>query len=282
MPDNQAPHQPFGAAPPYDYFAMLERALEPLDVTQTAGLLAVLRRLLMLVFADYVEAEAGNPVDHHLFVLRHMVSIACFEKYSDTELLRAAAIAMLHDVAPVEKIPRGRVAELTIRDPKAGEALEVRRKSNRTLHMREGSAMAQKRLLQLNHSFSEVVFSEEDIEVICEVIRIHDNPSIDIPIPTTMAGLSSRMAQIYKLAAAFREADRLWMITIRGVYVDIEREAKSLEDPELFRKQLEANLERFRDERKLYSESDGPFQDEEMFFRTAGGYTLLQNLLSEI
>ena len=141
--------------------------------------------------------------------------------------------------------------------------------------------MAQERLLQLNHSLGEGVFSEEDIEVVCEVIRIHDNPTINIPITIDLMP-KIHGPQIYKLAVAFREADRLWMITIRGVYVDLEREGKSLEDLELFRTQRDANLERYRDERKLYSESDGPFQDDEMFFRAGGGYALFKSLLREI
>jgi hypothetical protein len=206
-PGASAPRNDVGGNPQYDYLEMLGHALAPLDVGQRTHVVSILERLVMLVFADWIEAEAGNPVDHHLCVLHHMMLIAAAEEYPDSELLRAAAIALLHDLAPIEKITKTMVKELLTLNPEAGAALEVRRISSRTLHMREGSARAQRRLLQLNHSLGRVVFSATDIETICEVIRIHDNPSIGIPIPGSD-----------KLAVAFREADRLWMVTMRGLF----------------------------------------------------------------
>jgi predicted NBD/HSP70 family sugar kinase len=258
-------------AAPDKHFEMLEWALEPIGPERAAKLLPALRRLLMLVYRDYHAARAGNPPDHHLFVLRHIMIIAAGERFSDAELWRVAAIAMLHDVSNVEKITKGMVAELRQIDPNAAAALEVRRKSNRTLHMREGSSKAQRMLLELNESLGEAVSSAEDIEAICDVIRIHDNPSLDIPIPGSN-----------RLAVAFREADRLWMVTIRGVRCDVIRKGKNPEDRELFHNQIDENLTRYREERLFYSDSEGPFTVEGMFFRTATGGRLLRDLLNEI
>jgi len=67
-------------------------------------------------------------------------------------------------------------------------------------------------LTELNAVSDRVVFDAVDIDTICDAIGVHDNPSIDKPIPASNT-----------LSVAFREADRLWMLTPAGVLADLAR-----------------------------------------------------------
>jgi len=253
--------------------AMVERTLSVLKEKQAGELTHTLLTLFKMIYADLQSAVIGNPIEHHPVVLGHMMEIAKEEKSPYIPFRRAAALALLHDVSPVEKITTQMVADFRKKSPEKADALELKRQQNRILHMREGCAIAHRRMLQLNESTGRVVFDAGDIDAVCEVIRIHDNPSLDIPIPRTNW-----------LAVAFREADRLWMITEEGILADLRRKGKDLNDPALYLAQLNSNVERFKDERSLYrpiESTEGPFCDDETFFRTKGGYKIFLRLLKE-
>ena len=183
------------------------------------------------------------------------------------------------------------------KDAARGNALELERQQNRILHMREGSAKAHRYLLKLNADLGKVVFDANAIDTVCEVIRIHDNPSLDLCIPRRNW-----------LAVAFREADRLWMLTHLGVLADLARKEDSVKNAQTddafrdefcqayaaqieanetrivnrsYRTQLEKNIRRFREERVLYypyEPYEGPFCDNQTFFRTATGYAMYKQL----
>jgi hypothetical protein len=225
--------------------------------------------LFTLSFDDLKSAEIGNPIEHQVIVLQHMMEIAQDENLN---ILVAGAIALLHDIAPVEKI---RTADVALEvDDSQKNVLEQKRKQNRILHMREGSEIAYRKLLLVNEYLGSGAFRDEDIDQVCEVIRIHDNPSINIPIPKENI-----------MAVAFREADRLWMLSEVGFFHDIQRDAsktgKQGEINQLAAYRLNHVLERYREERKLYSSEQGPFQDNDLFFRTKAGYRIYCRYLED-
>ncbi len=83
------------------------------------------------------------------------------------------------------------------------------------------------------------------------------------------------------MMVAFREADRLWMLSPDGLKTDLMRKGiKMPSDVEIIR-QFEHNLNRFKDERNLYDPSDGPFMDSETFFRTQEGREICQQYQTE-
>ena len=225
--------------------------------------------LLALIYEDLRKATIGNPIEHHFKVLDHMVEITVQERRSAPIVARGAALSLLHDVSAVEKITKEMVVDARERSEEEAEALELRRKQNRILHMREGSATAHRMLLDLNEALGRIVFDAEDIDEICEVIRIHDNPSLDIPI-----------ARDNWLAMAFREADRLWMVTEEGICADLLRKNKPVEDAACL-KQLDHNVTRFKDERALYKSPDEKFVDAETFFRTQSGHAIFVRLRNQ-
>ena len=276
---------------PEKYRRMIDDALAPLGEKRAEEIRPMVWALFAMIYDDLQKAVVGNPVEHHPIVLRHMIEISKGEKspYIPTE--QAVALGLLHDISAVDKITTQMVNQLRQEDTGKGEALELKRQQNRILHMREGAGMAHRRLLHLNESQGRIVFDAEAIDRVCEVIRIHDNPSLDIPIP-----------RANWLAVAFREADRLWMLTHEGILADLTRKKVGTDDPEAFRvaydeelksnqqkiaapqsywKQLESNIERFREERSLYRPVEGiegPFCDDETFFRTKTGYGIFHRL----
>lgn len=232
----------------------------------------LVEQLIELAVGDLVRAKIGNPLVHHPIVMGHMLEIAAAEPPDAIPFHRAAALALLHDISAVPKITTQMVAEMRLEDPERADALELARHQHRILHMREGSAMAHRILLECNRHFGRSVFVADDIEAVCEAIRIHDNPTLDIPIPREDW-----------FATAFREADRLWMVTPEGIQVDLVRNDRDPSDPAACLEQLHKNVARFKKERSLYPDEDteGPFFDDETFFRTDGGGRLFNRLLGE-
>lgn len=253
-----------------DYNTFINEIIQPLKNDKTCLRGEVFRYLFLLSFDDLKAAELGNPLIHHLIVLKHVITIAQEE---DLNLLQAGAIAILHDIAPVEKI---RKADLIIENSeKDKKSFEEKRKQNRISHMREGSVLAKRKVILLNEYLGGNLYTDKDIEIICNVISIHDNPSIDIPIPKDN-----------RMAVAFREADRLWMLSDEGFECDLQRDMKNIskisDNEELASKRLKHIIRRFQEERELYnSNNDESFQHDKLFFRTKSGYQIYLKYLHE-
>jgi hypothetical protein len=255
------------------YRGMIDQALAPLGQEKAGEISLMVWALFEIVYPDLLKTIDGNPIEHHPVVLGHMIEIAKGEMSPYIVPIQAAALALLHDISPVERITTQMVRKAREEDPAKGAALELKRQQNRILHMREGSAMAHRRMLATNDLLSGVAFDAETIDIVCEAIRIHDNPSLDIPIPRGNW-----------LAVAFRESDRLWMITHDGILADLKRKDKRADDLAAYGAQLDWNLDRFCEERSLYrplEPTEGPFCDDETFFRTKTGYALYRRLRGE-
>ena len=251
------------------YHKLLNDIIKPLQSDESTLGGEIFRLLFLLSFDRLKQAELGNPLDHHLIVLKHVIEIAQKENLS---ILLAGAIAILHDIGPIKKI---RVADVeTEENVDQKNLLEQQRRQSRTLHMREGSALAQKKLLLLNEYLGKIFYDDKVIDTVCEVIRIHDNPSLDIPIPKEN-----------HMAVSFREADRLWMLSDEGFACDLHRDAEKIKGNvdfiALASKRLEHVIKRYQEERNLYSVTNGPFQDEKLFFRTTAGYQLYQQYIQD-
>jgi len=244
--------------------------------------------LFLLVYPELSSklALAENPVEHHLCVLENMMRIGASESVDPIRqgqnppsqrivLKRAAALSLLHDIAPVGKISKRQIDELEQQAQQETDAakkreleqkaamLKLRQQESRTLHMRMGAALAQERLLQLNQLFGEVVFSQQDIEEICEVIRIHDNPTLRKPI-----------SRDNWIALCFREADRLWMVTREGILADLNRERKEVTE-EAIKIRARQNRDRHREEQRDCYPND-PTCMNGTFYRTKTGYAIYE------
>jgi hypothetical protein len=251
------------------YDRLLRDILKQLQLYNSNPEKEIFHLLFILSFDKLKNAEITNPIEHHLIVLKNMIIIS---KEENLNLFVAGAIAILHDIWPIKKI---RVADVeTEEDTDKRKLLDQQRIQNRILHMRKGSALAKRQLLLLNKYLGKVIYTDKDMDTVCEVIKIHDNPSIGIPIPKEN-----------KITAAFREADRLWMLSTEEFAFALFRDSREMEDNTVNRslasKRLEYVLKRYQQERNLYSNEDGPFQDNKLFFRTKAGYRLYQQYLLE-
>lgn len=251
------------------FHELLDNILSPLQSDSSTLGGEIFRLLFVLSFGRLRAADIGNPLEHHLIVLRHMIEIS---KEENLSTLVAGAIAILHDIGSVKKIRVADIKAETNLDKK--RLLEQQRIQNRMLHMREGSALAQRQLLLLNEYLGKSFYEDRDIDIVCEVIRIHDNPSVGIPIPKEN-----------HLAVAFREADRLWMLSDEGFRCDLRRDADNIKGDvdivELAPKGLEHVIKRYQEERNLYGVKEGTFQDDRLFFRTKAGYRIYLHYVQE-
>ncbi|NUQ64018.1 MAG: HD domain-containing protein [Pirellulales bacterium] len=247
------------------HLAMIRQALAVVDAqSMPPRLPAALPLLFDGVYSELEKGIEQNPIEHHLVVLKHAMEIAVSCGFDEDALKRAAAIAMLHDIAPVRKVTSQAVAESQrIHGDVAAASLEELRRSLRIRHMEQGAEQARTQLLRFNRSSSEEYFNSADIDAICGVIAIHDNPSVGIPIPSGDL-----------LAVVQREADRLWMVTLAGVETDLRRAGKDPANPVLRKEQVQWNIDDFRKERKVYNESAERFCDAETFFRTKAGWEI--------
>jgi len=224
---------------------------------------------------ELLHDDVDNPPIHHTTVLLHMMEIAKGlsgrGEFDWKQVKQAAAISILHDICPVARVTKEMIDKASEQER---PALQKKRKESVPVHMREGAKMARAKLVELNRQMP--VFSAQDIDAICAIIAIHDEPKLNTKIPRDNL-----------MAVAFREADRLWMVTPAGVRSDLARKQKkdSTVDPDDPNEQLAQaghNIERFKEERTIYDASaDGPFQDTLTFFRTQEGFSIYKRYLGQ-
>ena len=248
---------------------LLRAGLAPLPPTDQATLLSVLDPLFESLLTDdaLLHDDVDNPLSHHTTVLAHILEIAVGEQFSWKDTWRAAAIAILHDLQPAPKITRERRAAAAT--PREKAELELENLKNRIIHMGLGCVKAREKLLALNETLGRAAATAADIDAITSVIAIHDLPSINLPIPAQA-----------QLAAAFREADRLWMLSPPGILADLARQHNAAPTHDDCLAQVRANLRSYQNERSLYSAAeDEDFRDQDTFFRTRTGHAIYQRYL---
>lgn len=181
------------------YKKLLMKSLAPnsLPMNWPEGLSAFLRQLFEECYDYYLAVQEGNPIDHHIVVLRNAIDIAVEENFNQSEINRLTSATLVHDIFSVEKMRVG--------DHDSGD-YEVERKYSRAEHMFFSSIQASDILAKVN---SNSYLSPTEIAWIQSVTAIHDNPSAGVPLP------------FHKLILAFREADRLWMISEQGFKFDL-------------------------------------------------------------
>ena len=242
------------------YQTMIDNALNFLNNTEKKEISSLLYTLFEHVLDDLKQGVEANPIEHHLTVLQHALEIAKVEGFTALEIKQAAALALLHDIAPTKKITTQMVEEA---DQGKKSEFDRLRKEYRKEHMKEGAMKARVRMQEVNEILGYEALTPEDIDVICNIIAIHDNPSNKIPI-----------SKDSRLAVAQREADRLWMLTELGIDTDLWRSGKDITSVFLRQEQVEWNINAFKKERNIYDENQEDFCNNETFFRTQGGYKI--------
>lgn len=161
------------------------------------GLQAFLERLFQGCFQQYSHSQKGNPIDHHIEVLRNAVEIAAGADFGESEIKCITTTALVHDILTPEKKRKG---DETTADEDAA------RKYSRADHMFRSSLHAVEAIEAANEGH---FLRPREIAWVQSMTAIHDNPSAGLPLPFEPEVL------------AFREADRLWMISKPGFAFDL-------------------------------------------------------------
>ncbi|MFC1635543.1 hypothetical protein ACFL5Z_11935 [Planctomycetota bacterium] len=269
-------------------------SLPHMSPTDKNELKSILNQLSEMAFPLFVAGMSGNPVHHNFQTVENIIDILSYDDTSNYPLYKKAAIlALLHDVGNgvvnpnLKKIKssdiKDRREELEKQKKNKEEieeeinALSAQAEEYRDAHMKEGANIARTILAVLNQS--KTIVSKDDIEDIVFCIEKHDKPSIaelrqEINRPYDRSHL---IPLENDLACLLREADRLWMVSKEGLEKDLFDDLRKGNKPDPCGK-LWHNVNRFKEEYKLYTEAAGITEAEkrkfknESLFRTEGGF----------
>lgn len=268
-------------------------------------------------------AEA-NPIYHHTQVLNNMVRIGLGEKLPYEELRNALILALLHDIGDAFLPDIGNAIsekpKVTISDVK--DVLNPNKPENtkreiaqefklehikdnielakrlaemaiefRLEHMNKGPGLVRKVLQQY---LDEETLRGDDVDLICEAIKIQDYPSVEKALELLRTlGVSVNYPKGHfllpfddspfgRLITFLREADRFFMVSYQGVVKDLDDKEKII--PEDIRLKLESNMESHRDEYRLYRDAnrdDGRFIQGTLYRRIQYSYIFI-NVKDEV
>ncbi|MFH1776247.1 MAG: methyltransferase domain-containing protein [Candidatus Omnitrophota bacterium] len=247
----------------------------------------------------------GNPVNHHTQVLENAVQIGLGEDFTYEEFKNAAILALLHDIG-YAKLEGSRARIIQIRKKiEQRNSLKAKELAQNTIafrlaHMKKAPEMIRELIQQL---ISTGILSATDVNVnlICGVVKAHDNPSIEqalvelrnMGVDTSLyekgqflfnfEGPFANASSFYRLITVWREADRLFMCTYQGIIADLEAAGIEI-TPEQIRARFKTNKERLEEEYRLYEKSgkdDGNFLGETLF-RTETGHQMFLRAEEEL
>ena len=195
----------------------------------------------------------GRDMDlyHTETVFNFMNEIIEKEGVGAEDAKRLLTIALLHDIGYTRS-----------------DEADFRAADKRLAHMEVGARKAREILAKVNSDIGRSYYSREDIDEICRVISIHDNPSIKKPFDTND-----------KLALIFRPADRLAMLERTQFGKDIERrkvKEKGVDPAE----NLTHVINRHTEERLLYPNDAEGFIGKTLY-TTPAAYTIFAKLVAD-
>jgi len=260
----------------------------------------ILNTLFLKALPYFKQGVQYNPTYHHTQVLNSMVKIGMGESLEYEEFRNATILALLHDIG--NAVSKGtKISVLDIED-----------KIKKTTHkgIREVLDLASKAIeFRLEHMVKapplvrEVtqefvaagILEESDIELIIEVLIVHDYPTIAAYLEEIQdKGISLDKHQINDFLFTFsdtpadrlklflHEADFLFVVSNQGVMKELIYEGKQITQ-ENIRDKLAYNIEKAHKEYLSYDDrgrDDGGFINETLF-RTEAGYEIFSNATAE-
>lgn len=245
-------------------------------------LVSLLRLLWPEILPPLIKGSDVSPVHHIAWVVRFMAQIATRE-LNAIDRRRSVLAALFHDVGIGDcLLPKVSEASLRRAAPDELPALRALGIRSRQEHMEFGVIRAR----ALLERFGGSLFSPADVETILETIGTHDNSKI--PLMDDVADrtwlLTPDPADWVK--QCHWEADALWMLTMEGVAVDLDRDGTPW-SPLAFQARRDFNLSLHRKIVDIYRAAY-PSEDYQRFgfhegtlYRSATGWALAQKLIVE-
>ncbi len=268
-----------------------------LDEAQKNGLIAVLGALFEASLGYFKDGAESNPIYHNTQVVANMARIGLEEGLGFDDLKLALVLALLHDIGNArserEKVQGSRIKAALAKGDKP-EALRLANMSMeyRLEHMDKGPELIRDVIAPY---VEDGRISMEEAELLCEVTKIHDYPSIEKSAEILRAdgvdigyGIGHFLLPLdehpaARLARLLREADRLFMVSYQGVIKDLIGDKADV-TPEAIRAKLQSNMQGHRDEYDLYVKAerdDGNFIGGTLY-RTKAGYGIFSEAPSVI
>jgi len=298
--------------------------IERLRGANYCGIAEAVEKFFPMTLPYLIEGNEKNPVHHITHVMNFMTEILLKEEGKEAaphRVRRGVFAALLHDIG-FAKTDEGKIRKADIekeihaaKDWATVKAAIQKAVDSRKAHMIAGSAIAEQLLRAYNAWVDKPFFTDADIRAIRCVIEIHDDPSIReyenlglewLKTHASDANLVGRMNPSKWLfdkddflIKYHREADRLWMLALDGIEVDLARDLekarKDAKDREIpidsvkvypFAR-ISGNIKRHREEMWLYknalgSEAAAYGFKKGMLYRTDTGYQISQKLLTKL
>jgi hypothetical protein len=149
----------------------------------------------------------------------------------------------------------------------------------RLSHMKDGEAEFRIFANKINDKYSNF-YSLGEIEIICSIVRQHDNPSIKLDGKTLQFNYNPPSQ---RLMWAHREADRLWMLDRGGFALDLIRRLLESEPSYNTTDYLQHVISGHMKEALKYENNDPciSFHGEKSLYRTQAGFEIFQKLVGE-
>lgn len=273
--------------------------------------------------AYLVEGNKKNPVHHTAHVANFITEILLGEGATPDQLKQGVFAALLHDVG-LARTDEGKIRKAELQQgidmakdwDDVSKAVKEAVRSRKS-HMKVGSEIARILLNGYNDWTGKPFFDpQKHMAAICRIIEIHDDPSIFeyeqmglqwIEDHPNDAGLSEKpdpgkwlFDKDDFLAQCHREADRVWMVSLDGIEVDLardlakarkkaEKEGRPVDDVSVNpAERINGNIQRHRQEMQLYQQAFGPevfaaygFKNG-LLYRTNTGSAIFRRLVGEL
>lgn len=265
----------------------LELATEPWSAARQSlieypEIIQALDHLWPQVIPYLIKGNEVSPIHHIPYVVQFMARIGLAE-LTPLELKRGVLAALMHDIG-IGDCALPKISEASIQRAEPAEKERLRRDgiASRLEHMKLGVEIARQLLGDYRRQHAGFL-SEEDLEVVLEIIGSHDFSKIPLMEDHVDRKWLLRCDRQDWLKQCHWEADALWMLTPAGIQVDLEREREE-NTPENRRAKFMFNLGLHRQIINLYAEAYSPAEMQEfgfhegLLYRSLTGYALAKML----
>lgn len=233
-----------------------------------------------------IKGNEVSPVHHIAYVVSFMAQIGLAE-LSPVDLKRGVFAALLHDIG-IGDCSLPKISEASIKRAEPAEKIRLRRDgiASRLEHMKLGVEISRGLLLNYQQQ-TPAVLTEEDIQIILDIVGSHDYSKIPLMEDHVDQKWLLRSGPEDWLKQCHWEADALWMLTPAGILVDLERERED-NTPANRTEKLKFNLGLHRQIINLYAEAYSPAEMQQfgfhdgLLYRSETGYQLARQLTQRL